>query len=111
MTGILPLPAKAGSAHIQSAGIPRQFQTVACVVGNVLNFTVYTYEITDGDFIEFVDDVLEDLKQNKEYFANNMKHMNEKDHSFCYWLMMFLAWSEVSTEEDCKNYYEAYEEK
>jgi len=66
-------------------------------------------KINVDEFINEVDEILSDLKRSKVAFANNMKHHNKEDHPFCHWMMMYLAWSELADEEDCRNYYWQYE--
>ena len=59
------------------------------------------------EFIVIVDDVLEDLasKGNKEAFLKNMEHANVADRKFSEWMIMYLSWSELGSEEDCAEYY------
>ncbi len=58
-------------------------------------------------FIKQVDTVLDELsdKHHKESFSKNMKHLEWEDKPFSEWMMTYLAWSELGSEEDCKAYY------
>lgn len=64
-------------------------------------------------FLELLDDVLDDLraKEHKEAFAKNTEHLKIDDKKFSEWLMTYLAWSEVGSEEDVAMYYWHLEEE
>ncbi len=62
-------------------------------------------------FIEDVDDVLDNLKNNKQAFLENMKHLNLDNKKFSEWMMTFLAWNELGSEEDCAAFYWNLEEE
>ena len=62
-------------------------------------------------FVELVDEVLDRLSKDKEPFKDNMIHMEAEDRSFCEWMTTFLAWAELSSDEDCKNFYWYLEEE
>lgn len=58
-------------------------------------------------FIELVDVVLDELKnqEHKEAFAENLTELGVKDRKFSEWMMTYLAWSELGSEEDIARYY------
>ncbi len=64
-------------------------------------------------FVIAVDEVLTMLKssENKVAFLANMRHLNIKDKPFSEWIMTYLAWNELGSEEDCKAFYWHLEEE
>jgi len=58
-------------------------------------------------FIELVDEVLDDLRYtyHKEAFAENLLKLGVKDRKFSEWMMTYLAWSELGSEEDVARHY------
>lgn len=59
------------------------------------------------EFESKVETVINGLYKGRHTFAKNMinQGLREEEKSFCEWLMMFLAWSEISDLDDCKRYY------
>ena len=58
-------------------------------------------------FFAQISTVLDELGNptHQESFSENMKHLKIDDKSFADWMMTYLAWSELGSEEDCKRFY------
>ena len=58
-------------------------------------------------FMEQVGKLLTDInsEENKSAFSDNMKHIGLQDETFPEWLSIFLAWNEMGSEEDIKNFF------
>lgn len=64
-------------------------------------------------FLELVDEILNELKssENKKAFSENMIYLRMEDMSFAEWMVTYLAWNELSSEEDIRTYYWHLEEE
>ena len=58
-------------------------------------------------FLAQISTVLDDLGsvEHQKSFSENMEHLKIEDKSFADWMMTYLAWNELGSEEDCKNLY------
>lgn len=64
-------------------------------------------------FFQRISTVLDDLRspEHQKIFIENMARLDKQDGSFAEWMMTYLAWSELGSEKDCKNYYWYLEDK
>lgn len=65
------------------------------------------------NFFENFKEVLEDLADpdNQKAFSENMNRLGRINMGFSEWVGVYLAWSELASEEDIKRYYWHLEEE
>lgn len=54
---------------------------------------------------KFIDEWKKNIEENIQPFIENMDHLNIKDQSFSSWIKIWVAWNELSSEDDIDTFY------
>ncbi len=54
---------------------------------------------------EFIKILEWDIKISKDAFIENLKDKFDDTTTFCDWFEIWVAWGELSSKEDCENYF------